>query len=162
MTLFWNVTFPYHARSYENHGKTKYVHIVCALLGVFAPLVPITIVISVYSTQYQEQHANTTSPVNPFVSGGLGFGLSIYHPVLCFCTDRDVGFYSFVLPLEIFVGIGCSLLLITFWSIRRVSIISIHYMFKSNVNFNYPACACASRGSCDQGWCPYILKHLFK
>ena len=36
---------------------------------------------------------------------------------------------------------------------------SVKYTILSIVH-NYPACACASRGLCDLGWCPYICMYV--
>ena len=36
----------------------------------------------------------------------------------------------------------------------------MHITFKEQVNYNYPARACASRGLHDRGWCQYICIYI--
>ena len=56
-----------------------------------------------------------------FLSGGAGFRITRFPPILCPGSDSDAVFYSLVLELDLIVAIGCTLLIIILWSVLRVS-----------------------------------------
>lgn len=116
-TLFWKIRFPFHARSFEVARRTKYIHAACILAALIVPLVPI--IASVVDNAVEMQ-SSTSSNIS-FLEGGLGYGLTRFPPILCTPTDADVTFYSVVLPIDISLMIGCTLLVIMFWIVHKVS-----------------------------------------
>ena len=121
MALFWKVLFPFHSRSVEMSGKVKYIHIACVIIGILLPFVPIINSMSKFAMDVRERAENGTSSHQLFLSGGLGFFSSRFPAILCTGSDQDAVFYSVVLPLDIILAVGCTLLLIIFWSVHRVS-----------------------------------------
>ena len=122
--FFWKVTFPFHARAFQISGRNKSIHLICAIVGVLLPLVPIIALMANNGLDVQNQNENSTSQrkVSLFLSGGLGFGSSRFPPILCTGTDPDTIFYSLVLAIDIILAFGCTLLIIIIWSIHRVSL----------------------------------------
>lgn len=117
VTLFWKVAFPFHARSFDVTRRTKYIHIACVIAGILIPLIPIIASVATSAVDFKSGPSTNIS----FLDGGLGFRVTRFPPILCTGSDRDVVFYSVVLPLDISLTIGCSLLIIMFWIIHKVS-----------------------------------------
>ena len=97
IVLFWKMVFPFHAKSFEKAHGFKHLHITAVILGVVLPLIP---VISMIATG--------------------GFVMGTIPPVVCYTRDPDITFYSVILPINVMVQIGMSLLVITFWTIHKV------------------------------------------
>ncbi len=95
--LFWKICFPFHARSFESAGRFKYVHIVCVIVGLLVPWIPVIVV---------------------FANGG--FTMITFPPLPC--TGREAGptFYGLVLPIILLLQIGITLLIILFWTVHKV------------------------------------------
>lgn len=121
ITLLWKVLFPFHVQSFSAAGKLKRIYITSAIVGILFPVVPIVVSVSKFAAEAVEEAENGTSAIELFVSGGLGFSLSRFPPLLCTATDESVLFYSVVLPVDQVLAIGCSMLVIIFWSIHKVS-----------------------------------------
>ena len=102
-------------------GRTKYLHIVCVIIGIAIPFTPIITSMSKFATHLEEQAENGTSD-QLFLSRGLGFIVIRFPPILCTGSERDAVFYSFMLPIDLALAFGCTLLLIILWSVHRVSI----------------------------------------
>ncbi len=106
--LFWKIRFPFHARSFETARRFKYVHIVCVIVGLLVPWIPIIVV---------------------FANGG--FSVVAFPPLPC--TGREAGptFYGLVLPVILLLQIGITLLIILFWTVHKVcppkTTVYIHY-----------------------------------
>ena len=117
--LLWKVKFPLHARSYDNAGKTKYIHMACVIVGVVVPLLPIVALMADYALEVQSnavlQAANVT-----FMSGGLGFTLSRFPPIFCHGTS-SVMFYGLALPLILIFFVGITELVLLFAVVHKVS-----------------------------------------
>ena len=118
--LFWKIRFPFHARSFEMSHKVKYIHATSLILGLLLPLVPIITSIAKYGVDFKSNALARSRNVT-FLTGGLGFRAHRSPPILCTGTDKDAVFYSLVLPINIILAIGCTLLIIIFWTVHKVS-----------------------------------------
>lgn len=58
---------------------------------------------------------------NPSTAKGLGFGISNLPPILCVGLDANATFYSINFTVTVMTEIGMTLLIFTFWNIRKVS-----------------------------------------
>lgn len=108
--LFWAFRFPVHFRSYVQLHRIRYIHAVCVLLGLVIPVLPVVVTLGDYATD--EKTSSTPT--------GFGFGLTNFPPVLCAGLDPDASFYSLVLPITVLTEIGMTLLVFTFWDVRKV------------------------------------------
>ena len=115
--LLWKVAFPFHARSFDNTGKTKYIHITCVLIGVVIPLIPVVAVMADFAQEVQF-HADSQGAA--FVSGGLGFKIAQFTPIVCLGYSSSV-FYTILLPIILIFFIGIPQLMILFILVHRVS-----------------------------------------
>jgi len=118
--LFWKVIFPFHSRAYEKLGKMKKVHIASVIVGIILPLSPIVTSMANFAVDAQKRATNETSGVKLFLSGGLGYTHARFPPILCAGSDSDAVFYSTVLPLDLALAIGCTMLLIIISHVHRV------------------------------------------
>ncbi len=98
LILFWKVEFPFHARSFENAGRFKYIHIIWATVGVLLPLVPVITVLA-----------------------NGGFTIPQFPPLLCTGREADPTFYSLLLPIIVLLQTGITLMVILFRTIHKVS-----------------------------------------
>ncbi len=96
-SIFWKVTFPFQARKYQPHQK--YFHVV---LGVASLLIPIPSIIAAFATK--------------------GYSIIRFPPLLCGVTDLNTQYYSLWLLLNIILGVGITLLIITAWKVHKVCI----------------------------------------
>ena len=103
VSLFWGIRFPFHAKSFENAHRTKYVHITMVAVALVLPALPVIVTFT------------TGDP--------SGFGLTRFPPLLCTGMQRDSTFYSLVLPINILMATGIPLLIIIFRIIHKVCII---------------------------------------
>lgn len=117
-TLFWKIRFPFHSRSFEASHKIKYIHIGCVIAGVVLPLVPILTSMADFAVDLKSNPSRNVS----FISGGLGYGQTRFPPILCTGSDRNAVYYSVVLPIDMILAVGCSLLVIIFWIVHKVSL----------------------------------------
>ena len=67
------------------------------------------------------------------MSGGLGFRYSRFPAILCTGTDRDVIFYSVVLPIDIMLASVCTMMITVLWSVHRVSLVIINVKINSMI-----------------------------
>ena len=118
--LFWKVVFPFHSRSYEVSGRMKHVHIAGITAGLILPLSTIVTSMAKFAVKVQKNTSNETSSTELFLSGGLGYTNARFPPLVCVGSDRDAVFYSTVLPLDLALAIGCTMLLIIFLQVHRV------------------------------------------
>ena len=112
LALFWKIRFPFHSRSFQMAHRVKYIHIAAVALGILVPFIPIIATMSQYAHKRSSVEAAT---------GGLGFGITRFPPLLCTGRHADTTFYSLILPLLVILMIGMTILLIIFWIIHRVS-----------------------------------------
>jgi hypothetical protein len=95
---FWAVTFPFHYRSFQVMGKSKFLHIFTVLIGVLLPLVPLGIAIGTggYTPTYR---------LPPFV---------------CSTSKENASFYSHTLLFVILYVAGSVLLVFIFLQFLKV------------------------------------------
>ncbi len=125
--LFWKISFPFHSRSFQMSHKIKYLHAASIIVGIVIPLVPVIASVADSAVDY-----NPSTNVS-FLNSGLGFAQTRFPPILCTGNDGDVVFYSVVLPIDMALAVGCTLLIYIFWIIHKC--VSIWYM-KRGVIFN--------------------------
>ena len=123
-TIFWKIVFPLHARSFFISGKIKVVHILCVTIGILLPIFSIIISITKFGVDLQDEYENSTASFrnNLFLSRGTGYILSRFPPLLCYGSDLDVNFYTIVLPIEVILAVGCTMMIIVLWTVHRVSL----------------------------------------
>lgn len=107
--LFWGFRFPFHYRSFKRLKRLRYVHIACVILGLVLPVIPVFVTVVVDNA--------TSAPGSP---NSLGFGITNFPPILCAGVDANATFYSLILPVVILTEAGMTLLVFTFWDVRKV------------------------------------------
>ena len=118
--LFWKVVFPFHSRSYDVSGRMKHVHIAGVTVGLILPLSTIGTSMAKFAVNVQKSTSNETSSMELFLSGGLGYTNARFPPILCSGSDRYAVFYSTVLPLDLALATGGTMLLIIFLQVHKV------------------------------------------
>ena len=123
-TIFWKIVFPFHARSFLNSGKMKIIHILCLTIGILLPLLSIIISITKFGVDLQDEYKNSTASFrnNLFLSRGMGYISARSPPILCTGSDVEVIFYTLVLPMEVILAVGCTMMIIVLWTVYRVSL----------------------------------------
>ena len=124
VNLFCEVKFPYLARSFKTSGRKKYIYIICIIVGILLPLVPIIIVMADTAVDLQKQNENSTSQHRNslFLSEGLGFGHITLPALICESTNTDATFYSILITIDVILACGCTMLIIIFWSVHKIYI----------------------------------------
>lgn len=130
VTLLWKVLFPFHSRSFENSRRYKHLQYAYVMAALFIPLIPIITLMSKFAVDVNHKAKNGTSSLELFISGGMGYLSLRSPPLLCIGVDRDAMFYSFALPLNLILAVGCTLILIILWSIHKVSLLRMAMNFK--------------------------------
>ena len=122
--IFWKVVFPFHARSFLISSKKKVVHTICLTIGILLPILPIIISITKFGVDLQDEYENSTASFrnNLFLSRGMGYISAISPPLLCTGSDLEVIFYTIVLPIEVILAVGCTMMIIILWTLHRVSL----------------------------------------
>ena len=117
VALFWKIWFPFNARHQQSKGQIKYIHLGCGLTGLLVPLIPVIAHVSAYAAEFNSKPSNNVS----FVSGGLGFTSIRFPPVPCNGRSEEIIFYTNILPADIMLGIGITLITLIFWMVHKVS-----------------------------------------
>lgn len=120
VSLFWGIQFPFHAKSFKTAHRLKYIHIPMVIVGLVLPTLPGIV-------------ASTAG--DPTVRG---FRITTTSPIRCSSLRKDIIIYSLVLPMNLIVVIGISLLVIIFWVIHKVIIIQ----YCKNVTQSSPPSFC--------------------
>lgn len=118
VALFWAFRFPLHFRAFQKSKRIRYIHFACVVLGLVLPVIPVVVTIGDHAT-------------DETVSKGLGFGITNFPPILCAGIDADASFYSLILPITIMTEVGMTLLVFTFWDVRKVGVVSSRHMHSS-------------------------------
>ena len=137
--ILWKLQFPFHARTFENSGKMKYVHIASVIAGLLLPLIsPITSMVE-FAVDLSSNEILQSQNIS-FVSGGLGYGLIHFPSILCSATDRYALYYSNLLPINIMVIVGITELILVFRIIHKVSlhVYSTTYMYYNLLQMGVP------------------------
>ena len=96
-TFLWGVVWPIHYNTFRTSDRIKYVHIIVVLISFLLPLVS---VIGIGS------------------SGGYSISVLMYQR--CDTTNPTEFFYGMVLPINLMIITGVSLLIITVWRIADI------------------------------------------
>lgn len=117
--ILWKLQFPFHARSFENSGKMKYVHISSVIAGLLLPLISPIISMADFAVDLSSNEVLQSQNIS-FVSGGLGYGLIRFPSILCSAIDRYALYYSNILPINLMVIVGITELILVFRIIHKV------------------------------------------
>ena len=120
VSLFGGIQFPFHAKSFKTARCLKYIHIPMVIVGLVLPILPGIV-------------ASTAG--DPTVRG---FRITTFSPIRCGSLQKDIVIYSLVLPVNLIVVTGISLLIIIFWVIHKVIIIQ----YCKNVTQSSPPSFC--------------------
>ena len=101
MIHFWLVIYPMHYHSFVSTGKLKFIHVTVVAISFLLPVIPLL------AADFDNE-----------------FGTSVIHTRKCLSLIGDFIFYGIIVPLDVIVAIGLSLLIITLWSIGNV--VSFH------------------------------------
>ena len=121
--LFWKIWFPFNAKMREAKHQVKYIHAGCGLAGFLVPFIPI---ISLMASFVQQAKLD---PSTDFVSGGLGFSPVRFPPQPCNGNNKDVVFYTIILPSTLILAAGITLILLIFWLVHRVRVVCCCYTY---------------------------------
>lgn len=113
--LFWKIWFPFSAKMCETKRKVKYIHIGCALAGLLIPFTPVIALMANFAQRVK------SDPSTDFVSGGLGFTSVRFPPLPCNGNSKIIVFYTNILPSNLILAAGITLILLIFWLVHRVS-----------------------------------------
>ena len=115
VALFWKIWFPFNARLRESRHHIKYIHLGCGLTGLLVPLIPIIAMMSGFAAKLNSNPSNVS-----FVSGGMGFAAIRYPPLPCNGNSKEIIFYTNILPANIMLAIGITLVTLIFWLVHKV------------------------------------------
>ena len=93
----------------------KFLHIGCGLAGLFIPLIPVIALMSGHAVKIKSSGGN-------FISSGLGFTSVRFPPQPCNGNNHVIVYYSLVLPTNILLAIGITLIILVFRIIHEVSV----------------------------------------
>ena len=96
--LYWGIRFPFRAKSFEDSGKNKYIHLTAVLLGLFLPAVPAIA-----------------------VGSGGGAQISRFPSLVCAIGNNNINFYAVILPAATMQLIGCLIIILVFWTVSQVN-----------------------------------------
>ena len=119
--LLWNIQFPFHARSFKTAHRVKYIHIGCVVAGLIIPLVPIITSMVTFAVELESDEIRKSRNIT-FASGGMGYGLIRFPPILCTGRNKNAVFYALVLPINLILMYGITVLIFLFYSIHKVSL----------------------------------------
>ena len=101
-------------------GKTKYIHVACVTVGILIPLVPVVAMMAEFASEVQSSAALQAANVT-FVSGGLGYSLTRFPPILCFGFSSNVVYYAILIPIILIFFVGIPELILLFAFVHKVS-----------------------------------------
>ena len=111
LTVFWGLSFPFAARRFRNLNRMKYIHVICVILGLLLPIVPVAATIIQFSRGKLSSEA---------IQRGLGFGVIRLPPILCAGIEKNTTFYSLIFPASLILMVGIAFLVYIFWIIHKV------------------------------------------
>ena len=113
--LCWKISFPFH--SFHHSHLLPRLHLLLVLLALMVPLLPVLATIAhSQAVGYSEKEG---------LPSGLGFGLATFPPILCYTLNKNVVFYSFILPVTLLMLVGITALLVTIWNVHKVCVIPV-------------------------------------
>ena len=95
--MFWGLKFPFQAHNFKVTAKMKYLHITVVLLALILPIIPVAVVL-----------------------GTGGFSFARFPPIICTARNADVAFYALIIPIDVMLTLGITLLILLFWTIYKV------------------------------------------
>ena len=98
IAVFWTIKFPFHAKSFENKGYTRFVHFGMIALTFIVPSISVAVV---------------------FGTGGCR--TARIPAIICLARETNATFYAFVLPLSIVTAAGISLIVYMFWILYHIT-----------------------------------------
>ena len=98
IAVFWTIRFPFHAKSFENKGYTRFVHFGMIALTFIVPSISVAVV---------------------FGTGGCR--TARIPAIICLARETNATFYAFVLPLSIVTAAGISLIVYMFWILYHIT-----------------------------------------
>ena len=110
--LCWKVFLPVQARSLQSSRRLKLVHILCVLVGLLVPLIPV--LAPIISNAVMEARLDQPIP------GSHGFGFALFPPILCSGIHEDVTFYTLILPNVLIILVGTVTMVLTIRKIHKV------------------------------------------
>ena len=127
--LLWKIQFPFHARSFERAHRVKYIHVGCVVAGLTLPLVPIITSLVTFAVELKSDEIRNSRGIT-FASGGMGYGLTRFPPILCHGRNKNAVFYALALPINLIVIYGITVLIFLFYSIHKVSLWNVYSVFQ--------------------------------
>ena len=103
LMLFWGVMWPWHHQAYQNSGRMKYIHLTIVAASLLLPI------ISILACQLSE-----------------GFGLDILSYYKCAGQGPKDSFYAVIVPLDIIIIIGTSVLVYIIWIIADMVSVNLY------------------------------------
>ena len=97
VTFFWQIVFPFHARTYKIHGRNKFLYIAVLVPSLVLPTAP---------------------AITAFATGG--FAVRNFPPLLCATRSEAVLYYTLALPMSVMTGVGVSLLILIISELIKV------------------------------------------
>ena len=122
--LLWKIRFPFHARSFERAHGIKYIHIGCVVAGLILPLVPVITSMVTFAVELESDEIRKSRNIT-FVSGGMGYGLTQFPPILCSGTNDKAVYYSRILLINLILIYEITVLVFVFYIIHKVSLILV-------------------------------------
>lgn len=129
MTIFfWKIHFPFHARSFELSNNMTCIKILTFTVCMLVPLVSVITPMATFATDLTSDPLKQKKNIT-FLSGGLGFRIIRFPPVLCLGGNDDAVYYSTLLPINIVVFIGITELIFIFYAIHKVitRVVTCHF-----------------------------------
>ena len=96
--LFWQITFPFHARMSKVNGQNKYIYGGILITSLIVPAISLVAVIEIG-----------------------GYKIWKFDPSHCVQKNADVAFLAVVLPLNMFTILGAPLMILIIISLIKVS-----------------------------------------
>ena len=119
MFIFWKIVFPFHARSFQSSHNMTLIYAACIAAGLVIPLVPVIAHMASFVKEVESdpvlQAMNVTA-----VSGGFGYRIFQFPPILCSGTNSGILYYSNAIPINIIMMVGIAQLIIIVWRIHKV------------------------------------------
>ncbi len=118
--LTYSIRYPFQAQMVLVKGRKRTtLHMICVVLGMLLPMAPILASVADYTVDV-EKHTAGQSVTSIH---GFGFGAPDYPPIICTAINKDIIFYSSIVPMGVVLGIGGSVLTVCVWLIQKVSIV---------------------------------------
>jgi len=102
--------------------------------GLFIPAVPIIASMADFAVRVNSDPVLLGRNVT-FASGGLGYGLVRFPPLLCSPTNGLVAYYSIIFITNLVTIVGTTELILIFWTVHKVSMYNYHTQCSYDYNY---------------------------